>query len=183
LNKCHWYLLKVVNHFEKRNDIISIVDPIEALTSFQQAYRAGQVQVQSCELQKEYAVHQDSPNGEPRLTYVKLEGDLVTAVAILILAEPINGEQCFGVGYAVRSSHRGRGLAKAIVKMAIAELANGIGRQGVNIFHVEAIVSQDNIPSQHVAMAILSPEGKQTTDEVSGEPAIQYVKRVLNEHA
>lgn len=157
---------------------MAIVDPMDALTSFQQAYRAGQVQVQPCELHKGYAVHQDTPNGEPRITYVRLEGNLVTAVAILILAEPIDGEQCFGLGYAVRQSHRGRGLAKAIVDVAIAELANGMVRQGVKVFHVEAVVGQDNVPSQHVAMAVLSPTGKQTTDEVSGEPAIQYVKRV-----
>lgn len=154
-----------------------MTDPMDGLRSFQQAYRRGLIQVHRTATDK-VVYHEDQPEGEPRLTFARIEGDLVVGIAQIVLAEPYEGDRCFGLGYAVRPSHRGRGIATALAQVAIAEFARALVRGGARAFHVEAIVGAENVASQRVAEKVLGPAAKETTDEVSGEPAIQYIRRV-----
>lgn len=157
----------------------AMTDPSDALTSFQQALPLGVLHLQPGDLDPTLLVHMDEPAaGVTRLTYVRIEGQTVTAMALFTPCDPIEGRVCFAVGYAVPPSHRGQGRAKDVVNASLAELAKGFGRAGILPIYVEAIVGADNVASQHVAAATISAESKAVTDSVSGLPALQYVRQL-----
>jgi RimJ/RimL family protein N-acetyltransferase len=156
-----------------------MIDPMVALKSFQKAYSANDVVVHTCELDKQLQVHLDRPAGEPRYTYARISpGKAIKAVAIFTMADPHEGLPVFQVGYATAQTYRKKGLAKDVVAAGIAELKNGLGRNGLRAFYVEAIVGMDNVGSQKVAEAVISKEPVRVTDRHSGKPALQFLRRV-----
>lgn len=156
-----------------------MTDPSDALTSFQDAYLRGVIDVQRGEMSQDIYLHvDDMPDGSKRLTYVKLDGRKVTALVNFVLVDPIEGRPCFMIGYAVPEAYRGQGQAKGAVRDAIAEMRAGFTRAGLTPFYVEAIVGADNLASQAVAAATLSSSPERVTDELSGQPALQYIKKV-----
>ncbi|AWL94116.1 GNAT family N-acetyltransferase [Bradyrhizobium ottawaense] len=155
-----------------------MTDPTDSLVSFQQALLDGELDLQRGALDRDLFVHQDRPQGEVRLTYARLEGKKVTALVIAVMSDPIEGLPCFQLGVAVPESHRRMGLAKSAVEAAIAEMKNGLGRNRIPTFYVEAIVGAHNEPSQHVAAAVISSAPTKVTDEVSGMPALHYARKI-----
>lgn len=156
-----------------------LTDPLNALLSFQRALRNRSVRPMPGELDSTVLVFRDEPNGELRLTYARLEGDKVAALVNFTPADPIEQEvPCFGIGYAVHQDYRRQGRAKSLVEAAIAELRNGLGRNGIHAFHIEAVVGVDNIASQRVAEQTLTPESKPGTDQFSSVPILQFVRKV-----
>ncbi|WP_080432630.1 GNAT family N-acetyltransferase [Burkholderia ubonensis] len=151
-----------------------MVDPTKSLQSFQQALLAGTVRIQRCELDEKLVVHLDNPDGAPRFTYARLQGQTVAALVMLVLVEPIGGLPCFQLGYAVDEAYRNQGLATEAVVSSIAELKNGLGRSGGTDFCIEAVVGADNKASQRVVEKVGFPSPKEIVDEFSGEPALQY---------
>lgn len=101
-----------------------IIDPSEGLTSFQQVLARGELRLQRCDLDRDLHVFLDRPNGELRLTYVRLDSGVVTAFANFSSCEPVEGRPCFQVGVAVPPRLRGQGRARD----AIDELRQGLGR-------------------------------------------------------
>lgn len=157
----------------------AMTDPSDALASFQQMLPLGVLRLEPGAIDPNVFVHGDTPApGVRRLTYVRLDGQAVTAMALLTSCDPIEGRPCFALGYAVPPVYRGQGRAKAIVIAALAELAEGFGRAGILPIYVEAIVGADNLASQGVAAASLSPDRRAVIDEVSGLPALQYLRRI-----
>jgi hypothetical protein len=57
-------------------------------------------------------------------------------------------------------------------------MQHGLGRIGQSVFYVEAIVGADNKPSQPVAEQVISDTPVAVTDQVSGLPAFQYVRKI-----
>lgn len=158
-----------------------MVDPSDALTSFQQAIINGRIphaQLHRGNLDSEILVHLDHPNEKPRFTYVKLKDKTVTALVVVVLVEPLNNTPCFHIGYAVPELYRGQNLAKNLVKAAIAELKSGMARQGVDEFYLEAIVGVDNAPSNNIAKDIISNNPTNIIDSFSGLPALQYITKI-----
>lgn len=102
----------------------------------------------------------------------------MTALAMFVSGDFIEGLPSFNVGYAVDTSHRGQGLAKELLTQAIAELKKGISDAGIAGFFVEAVVGMDNVASQHVANATISNSPEEITDDVSGLPALHYIRKV-----
>jgi cytidylate kinase len=79
----------------------------------------------------------------------------------------------FGAG--TFEAYRGQGSAKKDVFAAgIAEIRNGL--KGNPPFFVDAIISLDNLASQHVAAAVLSTA---ITDQVSKLAALQYIRKFM----
>lgn len=156
----------------------SLVNPMDAMKTFEPALRAGEISVQLGEVDPTIAVHFDQPNGEPRYTYARRKNETVIALAIIIPAQPFEGERCFQIGYAVPQHLRKRGYAKEIARAAIAEFRSGMARNGIAFFYLEAIVGKKNLASQKVAEAIFGPARKESTDEDSDEPIYQYVMKV-----
>jgi RimJ/RimL family protein N-acetyltransferase len=155
-----------------------MTDPSDALKSFQQALVDGQLQLQRGEIDSDLFVHVDKPNGQPRFTYVRLQRQTVTALVILVISDPIEGTRCFQIGYAVPEAYRSQGHAKNAVGAAIIELKHGLARNKISTFYVEAIVGTDNEASKHVAAATISTTPAEVTDQVSGLPALRYVRKI-----
>jgi len=159
-----------------------MTDPTNALQSFQQALLRGGIQLQPGVLDRDIYVYFDRPKGGSRFTYVRLEDTTVTAFVEFASCEAIEGTPCFAIGYAVREAHRNQGRAKNAIRAAISELQNGLGRIGLSVFYVEAIVGADNKPSQRVAEQVISDTPAPVTDQVSGLPAFRYVWKVEPPH-
>ncbi|PJY97921.1 GNAT family N-acetyltransferase [Pseudomonas donghuensis] len=155
-----------------------IVDPHIGFLSFQEAVRAGTIQLAKCDSHANLYMFHDTPKpGVQRLTYALVTGAMATTYAVYVLAEPLNGKPCFGLGYATDSEYRGQGLATEVVQASMAELQKNMApRLRSPGFYVEAIIGADNLASQIVATRTLSGQPKQTTDKESGQPALQYVK-------
>lgn len=160
------------------NALSAMTDPLDSLVSFQQAFDDRELQRQRGEIDRKLFVHADRPQGEVRLSYAYVHRKTITALAIAVRTEPIEGIPCFQLGVAVPEAHRGQGRAKLIVEAAIAEMKNGLARNGIRVFYVEAIVGAHNAPSQRVAAATISDAPKEVTDQFSGLPAYQYLRKV-----
>lgn len=156
----------------------NMTDPFSALVSFQAAFKNGKIDLQQGEIDKDIYVHQDAPLGKPRLTYVKFENKSVCAFANFSICDPVDAIPCFQIGYAVPEKYRNKGKAKDIVTSAISELKAGLVRNGAKRFYIEAIISADNLPSQHVAKSCISTSAIAITDELSGQPAFQYLREM-----
>lgn len=77
----------------------ALTDPLNALLSFQRALQNSTVAPRPGELDPAVLVYADQPNGELRLTYVRLEGQKVAALVNLTNAAPIeSGVPCYGIG-------------------------------------------------------------------------------------
>lgn len=155
-----------------------MTDPTNALNSFQEHLHG--LPIQQCELDKNLYVHVDSPSGPDslRFTYVRIDNGTVTALVMLALGEPLKDGPCFELGYAVPEHLRGQGRAQSAVRAALAEIKHGFGRAGAKPFNVQAIVGRDNLASQRVAIAALSPAPEDCTDSVSGLPALRFLHQV-----
>ncbi|WP_132537858.1 N-acetyltransferase [Rhizobium sp. PP-F2F-G48] len=130
----------------------NLVNPADALPSFQSAFESGDIELQKCTKDENLFVHVDQPNGEMRLTYARVEAGKVTALVIYFVAEPMNGIPCFQAGWAVPEAYRNKGRAKQAVKSSLAELEHGFAKRGIiPEFYVEAVVGVDNIASKKVA--------------------------------
>lgn len=155
-----------------------MTDPTDSLKSFQKALDDGELRLQRGELDPDLFVFADRPEGETRMTYARIEDGTVTALAVFVLTERVESLPCFQLGIAVPDTLRRQGRAKTIVEAAIAEMKNGFSRAGMPAFYVEAIVGADNLASQQVAAATLSDTPKKCMDQLSGAPALQYMRKV-----
>ncbi|NRA88750.1 MAG: GNAT family N-acetyltransferase [Rhizobiales bacterium] len=155
-----------------------MVDPTDALTSFQEAYTTGLVAPQNCDVHKEAFVLLDEPlPNQKRFSYVLIEFGEVIAFANLSLTDPLDGKVVFQIGYAVPPAHRGKGLARRIAKVAIDEIDHGFRRANSPMFYVEASVIDSNIASQRVAQNVFGDSKQSGADERTGETLKLY--RVL----
>lgn len=154
-----------------------MTDPTDALRSFQEMLPLGILDLRPGELDPTLLVHADSPApGVSRLTYVRIEGKVVTAMALFASCESIESRPCFALGYAVPPAYRGQGRAKEVVSVAMAEMRNGFGRAKLLPIYVEAIVGADNAASLRVAAKTVAEEAVPVTDSFSGLPAFQYLR-------
>lgn len=156
-----------------------MIDPSNAMESFQQILLTGSVQLQRGDINPDIFVHADTPaQGKFRLTYVNLDDVQIIAFVNFAPCEPIEGIPCLQIGYAVPKPYRNQGRAKKAIEMAILEMQNGYKRAGIVKFYIEAIVEIDNIASQRVAQQTISSNPKSIIDEISGLPAFQYLRIV-----
>lgn len=153
----------------------ALTDPMNGLRSLQVEYPRGTVPFQPCELSNDLRVTLDYPLGSWRYTYARIVEGKVLGMVSFVQADPVDGVPCVSIAYAVDEKERGRGLAQSMVPAAIAELRNGLQRAGVGKFYVEAIVGEDNVPSQRIAGCFLSESPTAGTDSFSGVPIKQYL--------
>lgn len=156
-----------------------IVDPMVALLSLQQAINNGDPTVNPHDIGKDYVLIYDEPDGKKRFGYAKVVSGDVQTLAMFVLTEPIDGVTCFNVGYAVKESHRGRGLAIEAVNKGIKELKKGLGRNSLRSFYVEAVIDETNAHSIKVAEKLFSSPGVGVKDHYTGTPALHF-KRLIS---
>jgi hypothetical protein len=153
-------------------------DPHEALLLFQQALSRREIPLQLGTVDRELYCCIDYPDGKARLSYMRIEGETLTALVMLVENGSIEGKPCFQIGYAVPEAYRNHGRAKGAVKAAIADLQYELSRVMVSEFYVEAFVPTDNTASLGVAGAAISTSPVAVTDRVSGLPAFRYVRKI-----
>lgn len=156
----------------------SLPNPHDAMQSLEKAIASGEVRLQKGTVDPTLWMTVDKPNGEMRLTYVRLEGSKVVALVMAVECEPFESKVCFNIGYAVAETCRGKGYAKEIVKAAIAEMQKGFGGAGMTEFYLEAIVGEDNLASMRVAEQVISSTFSSKPDGFSGIPIRQYLLRI-----
>jgi hypothetical protein len=157
----------------------AMTDTMAALTSLQQALNNGLVTFQRCKLHPDLQVHLDEPSPRvSRFTYASISKGNVLAIAMFVMAEPVEGVHCFQLGYAVLESARRAGLGSAIVAKGIEEIRNGFKATPLKEFYVEAVVGKYNLASNKIAAKVLSATPTEITDVFSGEPALQYLRLV-----
>lgn len=156
-----------------------MTDPMDALSSFQEALKNGEISPQTGEVHSDLLVLVDRANGTPRFTYALTENGRAVAVAIFVVTDPINGTPCFNAGYAVEPTFRSKGHGQLVVQKAFDELTNGFKRAKVPHLYVEAIVSISNEPSKKLAQRLFSTKPAECTDVESGQPALQYVRQLF----
>lgn len=152
----------------------SMADPSLALASFQEILAAGGLRLERGRIDPTVYLHVDDLQGQPRFTYVHLDGQTVSAFASFIPNGTFEGHPNLAVGYAVPERCRNQGRAKAILVAGIAEMQNGF--RGHPPFYIEAVVSVNNPASQKVAQEVLGGEPEPLVDNHSGEPALRYAK-------
>lgn len=157
----------------------AMTDPMNALRSFQQALAHGQITPQTAELHDDLFCLVDNPNGETRLTYALVKKSRIVALAMFIPTDPMNGSLCLNAAYAVDETNRSQGFGKEVTQKAFDELTNGFQRAGRTHLYVEAIVGTSNEHSQKLANSIFSSTPTPCTDSVSGQSALQYVRKLF----
>jgi hypothetical protein len=155
----------------------TLVNPMDAFKTFEPALKAGELRVQRGTVDPDLLVTLDQPAGEWRMTYARMRGESVGAIAIISSAGHEDGIPVFQIGYAVPQHLRKRGLAKDVAQAAINEFTAGMSRSGIKSLYLEAVVGLKNIASQKVAELVIGGEPKAITDENSGEAALQYMRR------
>ena len=157
----------------------AMTDTMAALTSLQQALDNRLVMLQRCKLHPDLQVHLDEPSpGVSRFTYANISKGEVLAIAMFVVAEPVEGVPCFQLGYAVLDSARKAGLGSAIVAKSIEEISHGFKATPLKKFYVEAVVGRGNLPSNKIAAKVLAARPTEITDVFSGEAALQYLRLV-----
>ena len=154
-----------------------MADPIIVLCKLQEKINAG-APVDPRSLDEGYVKLSDEPNGGQRYSYAKIIDGEVQALSIFGLADPIEGVTCFNVGYAVKESHRGRGLALEAVNKGLKDLKEKFSRTDMRSFFVEAVIDKTNAHSIKVAGQLFPGTGVATKDHCTGTPAL-YFKRLI----
>ena len=161
----------------RSESLSKLPDPHDALESFQHFLRLGQLWPNPVPLNPGLHIHRDRANGGDRITYVMLDAQTVTAFVCFVPCAPVEGRPCFTIGYAVPPAYRHQGRAMQIVAAAVAQMQRGLGRNGVPIFYVEAMVGADNFEAQRVAAQTISDAPVAVTDQGSGLPALRYLRK------
>lgn len=157
-----------------------MVDPYVSFASFRDEYAAGNLITQAGSVHLDMRAYFDQPaDGEFRLTYALIRDSRVVAIAIFASAPPLEGLNCFAVGYAVDETERGKGFGKEVLNKALDELRRGMGPH-MGRFYVEAVVGSSNPASQRVAANVLSSSPVPGTDGVSGQPCLAYRRLIEN---
>jgi hypothetical protein len=92
------------------------------------------------------------------------------------MTEPVEGAPCFQMGWATIEGSRGKRLATNVVSKGLAELKNGMKRNDINKFYIEAIVAKSNTESIKLATRLFSVNPKACTDSFSGVNAVHFLE-------
>ena len=114
-----------------------MVDPHDALVSYQQAFTEGMISPAPGSLHRDLVVLMDDATGMRRITYALVEAGVVKATVFYFVMEPLHGVPCFHAGYAVAVPFRGQGLATSILAKSLEEMQHGFKRH-MNKFYIGA---------------------------------------------
>ena len=153
-----------------------ITNPIESLNSLQQEIESGRT-LYSCNLHNDLSCLYDNVHGNNRATYAAIEGGVVKSLVIFVFKEA-HGDIVCQVGYAVKDSLRGAGLASDTIEKSIEELISFLKTQQVVKFNLSAVVGVNNIASNKLAIKIISAKRSEIVDAYSNEKAYYY-ERVI----
>lgn len=152
------------------------VDMEQTLKEFNNAVQNG-LPVHRGQIHKDVIVHADQPDNIARFTYGILMNEEIIAIAAFAQMDNYQDLPCFNVGYAVKISERKKKQGTSILKLALAELKQGLKKVGIYQFYVEAGVELDNISSQKIAESVLNVSPLKGIDPDSGLPTLGYMSK------
>ena len=118
-------------------------------------------------------------NGE-RYFLAQIIDNEVISIAIFGLERVINGIPYYSLGFAVKETYRGKGLAIKIMNIGLGVLKGEISKRfKVKGFYLEGLIDQGNINSLRVASKLTSKKGIPTQDYETGTPSYlfeQYIE-------
>lgn len=157
-----------------------LTDPSVTLPSFQRELDAGGIQIHPCTLDKTLLHHFDAPNGEPRMTYVRLnEHKQVTVQIQFIQTQPYEDCKCFAVAWAVPPQFRGQSRAGEAFLAAVRELRHAfLAQPRGGAFYVEGVIAVENIASRRTAEKVFASAGVHGTDKRANVAIMQYLRRI-----
>lgn len=148
------------------------------LNSLQQALNDGMPVIPS-ELDAGYKMFYDEPFlGGRRFSFAKIVDGEAHTLSIFGLESPIDGVIYYNVGYAVKESLRGKGLAIEAVNTGIEKLKNELGREQVDKFYVEAVINITNHHSINVAKKLFLNDGIAMKEGTTETPALYFRKLI-----
>lgn len=151
-----------------------MANPMVILTNFQQALNSGP-SIDPRKLNEGYLSLYDEPNvGRKRYSFIKVVDGEVQVLAIFGLEDPINGVECYSVGYAVNEKYRGRGLAVEAVNKGLAGLVKVLNQRNIDSFLMEAVIDKTNTPSIKVAEKLFSAPGVPVMETESETPSWHF---------
>jgi len=150
----------------------SPADPIAALNMFQR--ELGNLTLRRSQTDPKLLFVLDQPNGISRLTFVRMDGHAITAMAVFIASQATEDSITFHAFYVVPEGYRNQGRAKEIVGAALRQIEHGFPGVNVHTISVQVTVDADDTAGRKVAAATISPDPTPVIDEVSGRPAFRY---------
>lgn len=154
------------------------VEMMDALEHFNAALKAGTITVQPTQTDPKIFVHADTPEGTPRMSYVRKKGAHATAIAVIVVTEPIDGVPAIHIGCAVREDQRGKGIGRHVLSVALEDFRVDMAEKGLEDYWIESLVEMDNMASAAMTKKVLDIEPEETVDEATGEPSLRFLKRV-----
>jgi hypothetical protein len=157
----------------------AVLDMMGALNNLQAALDAGTVKLTPCDIHPELGLMVDHPAGRLRFTFALVEdGKVIAAAMFVVLTGRVQGLPCLHLGYAVIESRRNAGIGFRTLQHAVDELRNGLCRQNLGPFFLEAIVPEEDVASNKIARGLISDSPLRVTDAAVGGYALQYFRRI-----
>jgi len=155
-----------------------MADPMIALREIQQALN-DRISFDHRKLSDGYIqMSKDFPNGGKTYSYAKIIDGEIQTLAIFGLEDPIDGVECWNVGYAVKENHRGRRLAVEAVNKGIEDLKMKFRKTNLKNFYVEAVIDLTNKHSINTAEKIFPGPGDTVIERETKTRALQFKKLV-----
>lgn len=152
---------------------IELGEHMQGLCSLQRALDRGGL-VNFIEVDADYKMIYDEPNGRKRFWYPKIINGEVQALATFGLESGAHkGTDRYSLNYAVSEKYRGRGLAIEAVNTGVEDLKSRLKR-----FYLEALIEETNIHSIKVAKKLFPGAGIPTIDDESGKPALLFFELI-----
>lgn len=147
-------------------------DPLAALQRLQRDLH--RLTLQRSQIDPDLLFLLDQPGGLTRITFMRLQGRTVTAMAMFFATGASEDSLTFHAFFAVPEALRNQGRAKDILSAALRQIEHGFPGVNVKIIRVELIVDAQNLAAQKVAAATISLHPTDGIDEVTGQPALRY---------
>lgn len=156
----------------------SMANPMDALLEIQKALNS-KTPFDVSELDGGYKTWFNEVSNGKKHTFAKIINGEIQALAIFGLVNPVNGIECWSLGYAVSEKYRRRGLAVEAVTKGIEELKKIFSRTSLESFYIEGVIDIENNPSIKLAEKIFSSTGRKIIDEESGRRALLFEKLIV----
>jgi GNAT superfamily N-acetyltransferase len=154
------------------------VEMMDALTGINAALKVGAIRIQPTKTDPKVFLHADNPDGTPRLSFVRMKGAHATAIAVVVITEPLDGLPVIHIGCAVREDQRGKGLGRHVLTVALEDFRTSMTAKGLSEYWIESLVEADNAASVAMTSKVLGIEPEEVTDDDTGEPSFRFLKRV-----
>ncbi|MEP4921968.1 MAG: GNAT family N-acetyltransferase [Roseibium sp.] len=154
------------------------VEMMDSLTGLNAALKAGAIKLQPTGTDPKVLLHADNPEGTPRLSFVRMKGAHATAIAVIVITEPLDNLPVIHIGCAVREDQRGKGLGRHVLTVALEDFRTSMATKGLTDYWIESLVEADNAASVAMTAKVLGIEPEEVTDDETGEPSFRFLKRV-----